>query len=54
MKEKVKRVTVTYPKNMDELTKNYSKSLAEVLIKIVPPHQIDELIKRLEEKAEQC
>jgi DNA-binding transcriptional regulator YbjK len=52
VREKVKDVTVTYPENMEELTKNYSKSLARVLIKIVPPHQIDELIKRLEEKAE--
>ncbi|KZL93587.1 hypothetical protein [Clostridium magnum] len=50
MKEKVKSVIVTYPEDMDELTKNYSKSIARVLIKIVPPHQIDELIKRLEDK----
>lgn len=50
MKEKVKSVTVTYPENMDELRKNYSKLLAIVLRKIVPPHQIDELIKKLEEK----
>lgn len=50
MKEKVKSVTVTLSENMGELTKNYSKSLARVLVKIVPLHQIDELIKRLEEK----
>jgi type III secretory pathway lipoprotein EscJ len=50
VKEKVKSVTVTYPENMDELKKNYSKSLARVLIKIVPPHQVDELLNRLKDK----
>lgn len=47
MKEKVKNVTVTYPENMDELRKRYSDLLAKVIIKIVPSHQIDELIKRI-------
>ncbi|CAG7840928.1 hypothetical protein Z959_08010 [Clostridium novyi B str. ATCC 27606] len=48
---KIKNVKVNYPttkEGMEKLQRNYTKTLANILVKNYPPEVIEELIKRLE------